>query len=416
MTVTRSQTGRTPRHGPSLGFLLSWALAGIELTIGRKAEHLDTTETPSTRRRTRNSVAPPASESFVESSQSEGPPDDARVKARPKEHDTRNDEKGNGSAIIAVNGKTEQPAIDGWSIGEDPKIDLSGHFEFGGSWGVSAMMIGFPLLMWYMWIGATYYAGHLPLPEKGQTISEFMSHLGRLVYEGAFPSPRVWVIYWGFFLFEGACYVLMPGVTTLGKPLPHEGGKQLSYHCSGLWSFYTTIVVAAALHISGIFPLYTLLDEFGPLMSVAIISGFIVSFVAYFSAIYRGAQHRMSGYPIYDFFMGAELNPRMFGHLDFKMFSEVRVPWYMLFLISCAAAARQYEKFGWVSGEVGFLLMAHFLYANACSKGEELIPPTWYVRRYFHQRTASDQEGFEGTCTTRNGASCSYSGTWLEYP
>ena len=67
----------------------------------------------------------------------------------------------------------------------------------------------------------------------------------------------------------------------------------------------------------------------------------------------------------------------MFGWLDFKMFFEVRLPWFMLYLISLSAAARQYEIYGYVSGEVAFLLMAHFLYANACGKGEEMIPTTW---------------------------------------
>ena len=239
------------------------------------------------------------------------------------------------------------------------------------------MMVGFPLLMYYMWIGATYYDGHLPVPTEGQSLTQFFKHMGHLVYEGAFPTAKAWMIYWGFFAFEAACYLLLPGITVKGKPLPHEGGKRLTYHCSGIWSFYSTIAVAATLHSTGLFKLYTIIDEFGPIMSVAIITGFIVSFVVYFSAIYRGAEHRMTGYPIYDFFMGAELNPRMFGRLDLKMFFEVRMPWYILFLLSCGAAARQYEQFGYVSGEVGFLVMAHFLYANACSKGEECIVTTW---------------------------------------
>ena len=119
------------------------------------------------------------------------------------------------------------------------------------------------------------------------------------------------------------------------------------------------------------------MDEFGPLMSVAIISGFALSFVAYISAIWRGAEHRMTGHRVYDFFMGAELNPRMLGLLDFKMFFEVRLPWYILFLLSLGAAVRQYEQFGYVSGEVGFLLLAHFLYVNACAKGEECIVTSW---------------------------------------
>lgn len=228
-----------------------------------------------------------------------------------------------------------------------------------------------------MWIGATYYDGHLPLPERGQSKLDFLRELGKLIYRGAFPTLEAWIIYWGFLLFQVACYMYLPGITTYGKRLKHENGKRLEYYCSGLWSFYTTIAIAMTLHATGIFKLYTWIDEFGPIMSVAIISGFLVSIIAYTSALYRGTEHRMTGYHIYDFFMGAELNPRMFGIFDFKMFFEVRLPWYILFLVTLGAAARQYEIFGYVSGEIGFLLMAHFLYANACSKAEEAIPTTW---------------------------------------
>ena len=271
----------------------------------------------------------------------------------------------------------QKQIIDGWNGGKDPKIDYSGEFDFGGSWGVSAMMIGFPTLMFYMWIGATFYNGKFPTPEAGQSFTDFAEHMGDMLYKHAFPSFLAWRIYWSFFVFEAACYCLMPGVWTYGKPLAHLGGKQLKYYCSGLWSWYFTILVMGGLHYTGVFKLYTFIDQFGPLLSVAIISGFLMSIVAYFSALARGAQHRMTGYPIYDFFMGAELNPRMFGILDFKMFFEVRLPWFILFGLSCGTAARQYENNGYVSGEVAFLVMAHFLYANACAKGEELITTTW---------------------------------------
>lgn len=278
---------------------------------------------------------------------------------------------------VSKGDETKPKLIDGWAEGLDPKVDYSGHIDFFGSYGTSVMMIGFPMLMYYMWIGATYYGGKFPVPAKGQTLLQFAGAMGELVYEGAYPSLKAWTIYWTFLVFEVACYCLLPGVWAKGKPLRHEGGKQLNYYCSGMWSFYTTIAVFTLLHVTGLFKLYTIIDEFGPLMSVAILSGFLVSFVAYFSALARGAQHRMTGRPIYDFFMGAELNPRMFGILDFKMFFEVRLPWFMLFGISCAVAARQYEQLGFVSWEVIFLCMAHFLYANACCKGEECIVPTW---------------------------------------
>ncbi|KAK3360022.1 Delta(24(24(1)))-sterol reductase like protein [Lasiosphaeria hispida] len=288
--------------------------------------------------------------------------------------------KTNGSANGTASGTgavEEERIIDGWRPGMDPKIDSSGEYEFGGPWFVGIMMLGFPILMWYMWIGAEYYNGLFPTPAPGQNWQEFGAHLANVVYTGAFPHTKAWVIYWTYLIFEGACYCLLPGVWAYGKPLPHEGGKQLKYYCSAYASFYTTIVVVGVLNFTGLFHLSTIIDEFGSLLTVAIISGWIVSIVAYASAFARGATHRMTGNHVYDFFMGAELNPRMFGILDFKMFFEVRLPWYILFMLSCGTAARQWERYGYVSGEVGFLIMAHFLYANACAKGEELIISTW---------------------------------------
>jgi Delta24(24(1))-sterol reductase len=241
------------------------------------------------------------------------------------------------------------------------------------------MIIGFPLLMYYMWIGATFYTGHFPLPTSNQSLASFAKHLVCLVCEHVYPNMGAWKIYWSFFLVEAAFYCYLPGVQAYGKPLDHEGGKQLKYHCSAVWSFYVTILLAAGLHFAGSFRLYTIIDEFGPILSVAILSGFLVAIAAYTSAWARGAQHRMTGYFVYDFFMGSELNPRL-GPLDFKMFFMVRIPWFILFGISCAAAAaKQYELYGYVSEEVWFFVGAHFLYANACAKGEECIMTTWWV-------------------------------------
>jgi Delta24(24(1))-sterol reductase len=297
---------------------------------------------------------------------------------------TDNSELTNGTVSNGhlSNGKPNNPPnapriIDGWKEGTDPRIDYSGRFEFGGTLGVSAMMIGFPLLMYYMWIGATYYDGRFPRPVRGESLPDFLQRMGQLVYEGAFPTAKAWAMYWTFFVFEAACYLLLPGITVQGRPLPHAHNQQLPYYCSAVWSFYVTLLVAGLLHTTAVFKLDTLIDDFGPLMSVAILSGFLVSVLAYASAHFRGATHRMTGRRIYDFFMGAELNPRLFGRLDFKMFFEVRLPWYILLLMTLGVAARQHERYGYVSGEVAFLCLAHFLYANACSKAEECIVPTW---------------------------------------
>ena len=266
---------------------------------------------------------------------------------------------------------------------DDLKIDNNPKFVFGGHLGVTSMMLGFPLLMWFMWLGAAHYGGGIPW-EPEMSWLQYIHHLVSLVYQNAFPTGKAWLIYWTFVLAQAFMYVNLPGgVYAKGKPLPHENGRQVVYYCNGVQAFYASIAITFALHATGIFPLYTLIDELGPLLSVSIFSGTLVAVIAYVSAIWRGKQHRMTGHLLYDFFMGAELNPRFGAWLDFKMFFMVRLPWFMLFFLSAAAAAKQYNQNGTVSPEVLFILMAHFLYANACCKGEEMIIVTWDI---FHEK------------------------------
>ncbi|KAF3104361.1 C-24(28) sterol reductase [Orbilia oligospora] len=257
----------------------------------------------------------------------------------------------------------------------DDKID---HFHFGGTPGVTAMMVGFPLLMWYMWIGQEYYDGKLPTPEEGQSLFDFVKHMFTLVKEGAYPGTKAFAIYWGFLIAQGILYVTLPGVYTKGNAIPSLGGKRLTYFCNAYSTFWFTCGAFALLHYFDIFPLQTFIEEIGPITSVAIISGFAVSIIAYFSTFVRGPgiQHRMTGSFLYDFFMGAELNPRI-GIIDMKMFFEVRLPWFFLFLTTASTAVKQYQDYGYVSPQVWFIVLAHFLYTNACSKGEECIVTTW---------------------------------------
>lgn len=86
---------------------------------------------------------------------------------------------------------------------------------------------------------------------------------------------------------------------------------------------------------------------------------------------------RMSGNLVYDIFMGASLNPRVFTSdvfalgrkrwdgVDLKMFAEVRVPWVLLFMIAVSGAVKQYEDLGFVTPNALFMILATGLYINA---------------------------------------------------
>jgi Delta24(24(1))-sterol reductase len=196
--------------------------------------------------------------------------------------------------------------------------------------------------------------------------------------QDAWPTLNAWIFYWTFVIVEGVFYVTLPGIQVQGLPLKHLNNRRLDYYCNALWSFYLSVGIALTLHFTGLFKLTFLIDHFGSIMSVAIISGFVVSIIVFTSSFLKGTQHRMTGHWIYDFFMGAPLNPRIGKWFDMKMFAEVRVPWFILFFITLAATLRQYETYGYVTPQMGINLLGHYLYANACAKGEELIVPTWY--------------------------------------
>src|ERR1044071_5378552 len=66
-------------------------------------------------------------------------------------------------------------------------------FEFGGPWGVTAMMIGFPLLMFYLWGCLQFYRGKLVSPLEG----ELWFHM----IKGAWPTWYATKIYLIFCLY-----------------------------------------------------------------------------------------------------------------------------------------------------------------------------------------------------------------------
>lgn len=210
----------------------------------------------------------------------------------------------------------------------------------------------------------------------------------------------------------------MPGYMQEGLPVPSLGYKTLMYNCNALYSVYFTFITAAFLHYYHIFRLTEIIDNYGHIMSVAMIWGFAVSFGTYFWTVARGEQMRMSGSFIYDVFMGAALNPRI-GPVDLKMWAEVRIPWVIVFFLAVSGACKQYEQYGavtpvrvtlsslwtvlveWHSPEYGIhvscdlalferMVSGDFVQVSSAAhialescKGEECIPQTWDM---FHEK------------------------------
>lgn len=305
----------------------------------------------------------------------------ARCSTTSDETDSSEDE--HASVVTKEGAKTEHAA--------DTKVV----YEFGGPVGVTALMIGFPILMSYMFICLALHHGRLRSPLEVDFWLEGLPSIR--------PNTRATIIYMGFTVFQYITAASMPGIKVYGLPVPSLGGKQLEYLCNGVATWYLDLVLVLVLHNTGVFPITAVVDEIGPIMSVAMIWAIIVTIATYVVGVVSGRTHRMSGSLPYDMFMGAVLNPRI-GNVDLKMWAEIRIPWKILFFISLSAAVKDHELnvarmiesgmmpqvwsvFGGLiqmnaiqtSAPLLFMVLAHCLYVNACMKGEECIPTTWDI-------------------------------------
>mmetsp|Transcript_21019 Transcript_21019/g.45826 ORF Transcript_21019/g.45826 Transcript_21019/m.45826 type:complete len:520 (+) Transcript_21019:79-1638(+) len=265
-------------------------------------------------------------------------------------------------------------------------------YEFGGPTGVAVLMVLFPALMCYLYI---CLMGH-----SGVLVSPFNEQFWREGWPAVMPNAYAAKLYLGFTVWQAFMSRFLPGVLVKGLPVPSLNNQQLVYNCNGISSWYLDLVLLFVVHYNGIWNLGDIVDNMGAIMMVSVIWSNVVSVITYAAAFVTKTCHRMSGNHFYDFFMGAPLNPRFCG-IDLKMWSEIRIPWKILFLVSLSAAVKEHDvnvaaavakglptTFDFMGMELPiimtsapllFMLLAHTLYVNACMKGEECIPTTWDI-------------------------------------
>lgn len=259
------------------------------------------------------------------------------------------------------------------------KDTFNGEYEFGGTFGALGIIIFSHFIVYYLWICIEFYNGNLIYPG-----SELLKNDGFLFtmfcHISRDASPTFFTIssYVIFLCFELFLATIMPGVKTVGLPIPSENRYRYSYYCNAYLSWYVLIATMSALHFSGIFPIHTVRENFGSFLTSAIIVADTISVIIYVSAFLKKCTVRMSGNHVYDFFMGSYLNPRL-GNIDLKMFAEIRNSWCLLAILTWSSASKMYQETGTITGNMMLLLTINFLYVNACQKGEECVVTTWDI-------------------------------------
>ena len=207
----------------------------------------------------------------------------------------------------------------------------------------------------------------------------------------------------GWFAFQVLLERVLPGEVALGVPISRAGGQRLAYKLNGHLAFWVSLLVmghayprfaspaasavpAAAAGVTealadaaegaaeaaaaaaaaaatnedaaipvvgqllgfGAFPMAQLYDRYPQFAFAALVLSFLLAVGLYLASFRHGAvlaEGGESGNPVYDFYIGRELNPRT-GSFDWKYFCELRpglIGWVVLNLgMLCA----QHERHG----------------------------------------------------------------------
>ncbi|XP_037002401.1 delta(14)-sterol reductase TM7SF2 isoform X2 [Artibeus jamaicensis] len=206
--------------------------------------------------------------------------------------------------------------------------------EFGGPLGAAALMLLLPATMFHLLLVVRSGPArlldlppYLPQPE-------------------ALWSPRALLLWLAWLGLQAAFYLLPARKMAEGQELKDK--SRLRYPINGFQALVLTALLVGLGVLVGL-PLGALTEMLLPLAFVATLTAFIFSLLLYLKALIAPASALApggnSGNPIYDFFLGRELNPRICS-FDFKYFCELRPGLIGWVLINLALLVQETELRG----------------------------------------------------------------------
>ncbi|MCH9680603.1 MAG: hypothetical protein K0V04_04145 [Deltaproteobacteria bacterium] len=221
--------------------------------------------------------------------------------------------------------------------------------QFGGPFGALVLTVVMPLASFYLWAAVDQHGGSLWLPRS----------LGDLAAMFPLPTVTAAALLAGWLALQGALYVFGPGPVVLGRPA--HNGERAEYRINGLFSFaVSTIGLLAALYFDVVSASW-LLSQWGPLLMVCSLFAVGVAALSYVAGRRRGWAERSTGNVVYDYFMGAILNPRI-GRHDLKFFFESRVGMGIWAAFAVVVPAAQLEAHGQLSSAMLVVSLCQIIY------------------------------------------------------
>jgi 7-dehydrocholesterol reductase len=213
------------------------------------------------------------------------------------------------------------------------------------------LLLGAPPFVMLLWFTHVHLGGSIAalgalMAEQGvlTTIAEAWGPV-------ALGSPAAWSMIAGFAALQLALMRLLPGATVYGPPTPT--GHVPVYKANGVASFLVTLGLFGGGAWLGWFSPAAIHDHFGELLGALNLAGAVLCVGLYFKGRFwpSGADAGVSGNPIFDYYWGTELYPRVRGG-DVKMFTNCRMAMMGWPILVLSFAAKQHELHGLTDGMI----------------------------------------------------------------
>lgn len=200
----------------------------------------------------------------------------------------------------------------------------------------------FVLVLWYT---HTQLGGSLAALLERFAADGAAATLGSIWAPHILGSPTAWAILGVFALVQLVLMRVLPGGTVYGPVTPT--GQVPEYKDNGLLAFALTQGGYLGLAAAGLFPASLLYNHLGDLLGALNLFSLLFCLGLYLKGRYAPSSpdHGLSGNPIFDYYWGTELYPRVAGW-DIKQFTNCRFGMMIWPTLLLSYAAAQHERHG----------------------------------------------------------------------
>ncbi|ETV72455.1 hypothetical protein H257_12575 [Aphanomyces astaci] len=208
---------------------------------------------------------------------------------------------------------------------------------------------------------------HIFVAEGGEwwPLAEKFSSLGVLpTLQAIWPSPfdpTAWQIILTFMAIQLALIKLVPAPTVYGPVTP--GGNIPEYTDNGFRSYLITLALFVGGAYAGLWEGGFAYTHMLHIISALNVFSFALCLVIYIKGLTfpTSSDYGVTGSPLFDFFSGIELYPRIFGW-DVKLFTNCRCGMMFWGVGIVSYAWKQYELYGYVSDSMAASVALQLVY------------------------------------------------------